>query len=180
MDSIRSFDSLSQRSIENLEEIVLYPAAERLGEEGMVSFADYFPLDKTLLILDEPNRMIEKGQEVEEEFRQSQKNRLEKGDRPLADNLLFEMDRLCEKLNQFHGAALCMLEPAKNYWKIRERFELTVKTVSSYNNSFELLVKDLKKWKKDGYRVALLSGSRTRAKRLAQDLMDEGLGKFLQ
>ena len=178
VDSIRSFDAYSQRSIENLEKITIYPAAERLGEEGMVSFADYFPQEKTLLILDEPNRIVEKGQEVEEEFRQSQKNRLEKGDRPLADSLLFEVGRLCRKLNQYHGAALCMLEPGKDFWKIRERFELTVKTVSSYNNSFELLVKDLKKWKKEGYRVTLLSGSRTRAKRLAQDLMDEGLGSF--
>ena len=178
VDSIRSFDAYSQRSIENLETITIYPAAERLGEEGMVSFADYFPVEKTLLILDEPNRMLEKGQEVEDEFRQSQKNRLEKGNRPLADNLLFEISKLCGKLNRYHGAALCMMEPAKKFWKVQERFELTVKSVSSYNNSFELLVKDLRQWKKSGYRVALLSGSRTRAKRLAQDLMNEGLSSF--
>ena len=71
-----------------------------------------------------------------------------------------------------------MMEPAKKFWKVQERFELTVKSVSSYNNSFELLVKDLRQWKKSGYRVALLSGSRTRAKRLAQDLMNEGLSSF--
>ena len=32
VDSIRSFDAYSQRSIENLETITIYPAAERLGE----------------------------------------------------------------------------------------------------------------------------------------------------
>ncbi|MBO5524155.1 MAG: transcription-repair coupling factor, partial [Roseburia sp.] len=52
------------------------------------------------------------------------------------------------------------------------------KTVNPYNNSFELLVKDLNRYKKNGYRTVLLSGSRTRAKRLAEDLMGEGLNAF--
>ena len=44
VDSIRSFDVESQRSIENLMDIVIYPAVEfpQNGEKG-VSFLDYFP-----------------------------------------------------------------------------------------------------------------------------------------
>ena len=33
IDSIRSFDVESQRSIENLEEITIYPATEEIGRE---------------------------------------------------------------------------------------------------------------------------------------------------
>ena len=55
---------------------------------------------------------------------------------------------------------------------------MEVKSVSSYNGSFDLLVKDLQAWKKGGFQVLLLSGSRTRAKRLAQDLLDEGLSSY--
>ena len=55
---------------------------------------------------------------------------------------------------------------------------LEVKSISAYNNSFELLVKDLHQYKKQGYRIALLSGSRTRAERLAKDLQEEGLAAF--
>ena len=40
------------------------------------------------------------------------------------------------------------------------------------------LTADLKRYKKNGYRVLLLSGSRTRAKRLAEDLQEEGLASF--
>lgn len=187
VDSIRSFDSYSQRSIENLSEITIFPAAERLGGRERVSFADYFPKDRTILILDEPNRVTEKAQEVEEEFRQSQQNRMAKGDASvdgnvtaihLPDTLLLEFSELVKKLNGYHGAALSTLEPARKFWKIHEKFDLTVKSVSSYNNSFELLVKDLGQWKRQGYRVALLSGSRTRARRLAKDLMDQGLSSF--
>ena len=50
--------------------------------------------------------------------------------------------------------------------------------MSAYNSSFELLVKDLKRYCKNGYRIILLSGSRSRAKRLAEDLFDEGLSSF--
>ena len=53
-----------------------------------------------------------------------------------------------------------------------------MKSVESYNSSFELLVKDLIQYKSQGYRIALLSGSRTRAERLAKDLSEEGLNAF--
>ena len=62
--------------------------------------------------------------------------------------------------------------------EIGTHLNIQSKTVNPYNNSFELLVKDLERYKKNGYQVILLSGSRTRAKRLADDLMAEGLNAF--
>ena len=50
--------------------------------------------------------------------------------------------------------------------------------VSSYNNSFEALVKELTRYRKEGYRVLILSGSRSRAKRLAEDLTEQGVNAF--
>ena len=50
--------------------------------------------------------------------------------------------------------------------------------VNPYNNSFEMLTRDLKQLKRKGYRAILLSGSRTRAKRLAEDLRDYNLSSF--
>ena len=38
IDSIRSFDAQSQRSIENLDEIVIYPAAEQQAEKAELLF----------------------------------------------------------------------------------------------------------------------------------------------
>ena len=64
-------------------------------------------------------------------------------------------------------------------WKVREKFYLEVKSISAYNNSFELLVKDLHQHKKQGYRIALLSGSRTRAERLAKDLRKRDWQPFM-
>lgn len=43
----------------------------------MVS-SDYFPEDKSIIFLDEPNRLTEKGEAVEDEYRQSRMHREEK------------------------------------------------------------------------------------------------------
>ena len=155
IDSIRSFDPESQRSLENLEELTIYPAVEHIGDKDMVSFLDYFPEERTIIFLDEPNRLTEKGGAVEEEYRQSRMHREEKGSRNLPENWLCSFEQLQKELNKRN----CI-------------------SIQSYNNHFELLVKDLHQYKKQGYRIALLSGSRTRAERLAKDLQEEGLAAF--
>lgn len=178
IDSIRSFDPESQRSLENLEELTIYPAVEHIGDKDMVSFLDYFPEERTIIFLDEPNRLTEKGGAVEEEYRQSRIHREEKGSRNLPENWLCSFEQLQKELNKRNCISVCALEPKQAGWKVREKFYLEVKSISAYNNSFELLVKDLHQYKKQGYRIALLSGSRTRAERLAKDLQEEGLAAF--
>ena len=178
IDSIRSFDPESQRSLENLEELTIYPAVEHIGDKDMVSFLDYFPKERTIIFLDEPNRLTEKGGAVEEEYRQSRMHREEKGSRNLPENWLCSFEQLQKELNKRNCISVCALEPKQAGWKVREKFYLEVKSISAYNNSFELLVKDLHQYKKQGYRIALLSGSRTRAERLAKDLQEEGLAAF--
>ncbi len=178
IDSIRSFDPESQRSLENLEELMIYPAVEHIGDKDMVSFLDYFPEERTIIFLDEPNRLTEKGGAVEEEYRQSRMHREEKGSRNLPENWLCSFEQLQKELNKRNCISVCALEPKQAGWKVREKFYLEVKSISAYNNSFELLVKDLHQYKKQGYRIALLSGSRTRAERLAKDLQEEGLAAF--
>lgn len=178
IDSIRSFDPESQRSLENLEELTIYPAVEHTGGKDMVSFLDYFPEERTIIFLDEPNRLTEKGGAVEEEYRQSRMHREEKGSRNLPENWLCSFEQLQKELNKRNCISVCALEPKQAGWKVREKFYLEVKSISAYNNSFELLVKDLQQYKKQGYRIALLSGSRTRAERLAKDLQEEGLAAF--
>jgi len=181
VDSIRSFDAKSQRSIEKLERVRLYPAGEIFSEKKKtaVSFIDYFTNQKVLFVLDEPHRLLEAGTAIETEFRESMIQRLEKGyiEGGRAD-LLYRAEEVVAKMNQAVCIGLCTLGLPQSQWQISQKFNLYTKSVNPYNNSFELLLKDLKKWKKDGYRVILLSGSRTRAKRLAQDLQEYELNSF--
>ena len=178
IDSIRSFDTQSQRSLENLEEITIYPAAEQQAEKSGLTFPDYFDREKTMIFLDEPNRLSENAKAVEEEFRQSCRNRQEKGEQNLSEGWMCSWEEVCHKLNKRNCVSLSALEPQKAGWNITGKHNLTVKSMSSYQSSFELLVKDLQQYKNQGYQIILMSGSRTRAERLAKDLQDQGLNAF--
>ena len=180
IDSIRTFDVESQRSIENLEEIIVYPATDYPEEEAKrVSFLDYFSTENSILFLDEPIRLIEKGEGVAAEFVQAQANRFESGfDVSDEEMKLFEPKEIAGKMAGYHCVAFSALDMKCKELRSKELFHLQSKSVNPYNNSFELLTRDLKRLKREGYRVVLLSGSRTRAKRLAEDLRDYNLSSF--
>ena len=93
-------------------------------------------------------------------------------------NRLLTPEQLAYELNRRNCTALCLMELRKGSWEIQGQYSVTVKSVSPYNNQFPMLVKDLSQWKRAGYRVVLLSASRTRGGRLARDLQDEGLNAF--
>lgn len=241
IDTIRSFDVESQKSIENLEELVVYPAcelvlddeekrrgidallaeakevseklrsqmkteeahrvlsmAQELAEEwgelsicaGMdaylsyfcgekVGLLDYFDPGDTTIFFDELGRCVERGKQTETEFSESMKQRLEMGYiLPGQMKELFSQKEVMARINDFSCMSVAALDQKAYGLKTLGQYALHVKSVSAYNNSFELLVKDLGRYRKNGYRIVLLSGSRTRAKRLSEDLLQEGLNCF--
>lgn len=181
IDSIRMFDAKSQRSIENISEITIYPASENcFGNNGLVSFLKYFPENETLLFYDEPHRLQETAETVEAEYTESLKNRADAGMKEESEEELrvFQTKDIISEMNRYSGIGLTTLESKCGLFKVRSVYTVQAKGVNPYNNSFELLTRDLKRLKRNGYRVVLLSGSRTRAKRLAEDLRDYDLSSF--
>ena len=241
VDSIRTFDLESQRSVEQLESITIYPAAEvvlsgdqlaagirRLEKEektyekalreqhkpeeahrihtiieelrngldegwriggldayiryfcpDTVSFLEYFPQGESVIYLDEPARLKEKGETVELEFRESMVHRLEKGYLlPGQTGLLHPAAEVLARMQKPFAVMLTGLDQKLPGMKVNQKFSIDVKNVNSYQNSFEILIKDLTRWKKEGYRVILLSPSRTRASRLASDLREYDLRAY--
>ncbi len=182
IDSIRCFDAESQRSIENLQGICIYPAAEEIGREE-AGFAkkltdtllDYMP-EGYAVVLDEPGRIRENAEALSLEFQEYMARRLEKGQIASEDSVrMLTAEGLLYELNRRNCISLSLLEPRKKDWEINEEYPIQVKSVSSYNGQFLMLVEDLKKWKRAGYRVILLSPSRTRSQRLVKELQDEEL-----
>ena len=180
VDSIRTFDPDSQRSIENLERITVYPAGDlETDGESPCSFLDYFDPEETLLFLDEPNRLAEALEEVEQEVEKSREKREEQ--EMHLDQELKEMipaKEIYRRINQFYSVGFATLETRCKEFRVRGIYPLDVRRVNPYNSSFETLTRDLKRLKREKYRVVLLSGSRTRAKRLAEDLRDYDLNSF--
>ena len=181
IDSIRSFDVESQRSIENLETVTIYPASENWKNVmDTVSFLEYFPKEKSLLLLDEPQRLQEMAEEVEKEYFHSRESRIEAGMEETQDVSLkvFETKDIIVRMNLYSGIAVTTLETKCGLFRVRRTYSIQARGVNPYNNSFELLTRDLKRMKRERYRVVLLSASRTRAKRLAEDLRDYNLSSF--
>ena len=81
-------------------------------------------------------------------------------------------------MNGYASVGFMALEMRAPGLELRESYQLQTKSVNPYNRSFELLTQDLKRLKRGKYRVVLLSGSRTRAKRLAEDLRDYDLSSY--
>ena len=124
------------------------------------------------MFLDEPVRLQESAEIVEKEYFHSLESREEAGMETEEIPIQVEQtDHTIGKMNKYYGIAFTMLESKCGMFKVRSVYSLQVKTVNPYNSSFELLTRDLKKLKRTGYRVILVSGSRTRAKRLAEDLV---------
>lgn len=147
--------------------------------DNAMSFFDFFADRSCCVFLDEPLRIGEHARAVELEFRESMTNRAEKGYiLPKQMDVLFSVQEVMARLEKEHTLALSTMEFKGFDIKFANRFAMNTRNIASYNNSFAELVKDLKHFKKHGYRVFLLSASATRAKRLAMDLLDEGLTAF--
>ncbi len=239
-DSIRSFDILSQRSIEKLESVEIYPASEfvltreridsgirkieqeakkqerlfrdahrpeeahristqvdelkekLLELQSMVNLESYVKYfydnpgnlidfilrlsDRSAFFIDEPLRVKEQSDAVELEFCESMKQRVEKGYiLPGQMDILYSGEAVAAGLLKGRTVTVSTMESRTGFFRAAYKYDINARNVASYNNSFESLVRDLKQYKKNGYRVLLLSGSRTRAKRIAEELRDEDI-----
>ena len=110
---------------------------------------DYFEPEDTFLLFDELTRCVERGKQTEVEFSESMKHRLEKGYiLPGQMKELFMEKEIVGKCQQFSCISFAALDAKANGFKQQGVFGIHVKSVNAYNNSFELLVKDLKNYKK--------------------------------
>jgi len=178
IDSIRTFDPASQRSVEAVKHVVIYPAREKeLG--GTASFLDYWDREKSIVFLDEADRVREKASASEEEFREGMTGRLETGqiDKDEVPDL-FSMQEILSELETKTTVCLNGLEVKITGMKIQKSYTIETRSAASYRNSFDLLIADLKKYQLQKYRMILLTPSRTRAARLAENFRDYGLSAF--
>ena len=245
VDSIRSFSPETQRSIETLSEITIYPAGEvilsreeiekgfsRLKQDAdkiyesyrkamkteeawqvkeSVSFVEsqlldlknadaaegylpYFYIEGTdaasvnllqyfdetdRIFIDEPQRCMQLLKDSYREFSESMKQRLEKGYAlPGQMDLMFLPEQISAGLMDLKGAGVATINAKAEGLAFTDSAYLQVRSVSSYQKNFPQLLKDLKGYRKEKFRVLLLSSSGTRAKRMAQELTDEGVTAF--
>ena len=90
-------------------------------------------------------------------------------------DLLFGYEEILSKVMEEPLILLSSVIQDYAFYKPKTICDIEAKSIFSYNNSFDQLIKDLEHWKKQNYRILLLSSSTTRAKRLAENIRDYGL-----
>ncbi len=106
--------------MENLDEIMIYPAVEWNNGKKMVSFVDYFPREKMLLFLDEPNRILENGLGVEEEYAAAHIVK-KKEKRTFRFSGFVNFSKVQKELNKLRAVSLSALEPRGVEWNFARR-----------------------------------------------------------
>lgn len=240
IDSLRFFDVESQRSVEKVNSVQIFPATECILEDGemeagieqireeteaqlkyfgdgakkrsqeqieacnhlrrnlgdlertkncskfintfvkgTVGLLEYFPGEDTLFILDEPNRIKERMDLIAYEYDESMKNRLAGGYVvPSQTMLMKNLAQIGAILATRKMLALSTLDYRPEAFKIDSFMRIEARGISSYNNSFEYLADDLKKYKRGGYASILVCNSRTRAGRIVADLEELGVTAY--
>ena len=240
IDSIRSFDVESQRSIENMETLSVYPAAEMIlnenriqaglkkidkehkvyakelkenfkteeyarinreiaslkeeleyfhsamGVDGYIgffyeelsSFLSYMPKD-TMIMVDEPDKVLARAEACQIEFRESMISRLEGGYMlPGQTDILFDYQEMIGKIAGRDTILFSILSKKESLFEVQTIIDFDTKMVPTYHHNFGMLLKDIRNWKKEGYRILLFSPSTTRGERLAKDLQNQEVNCF--
>ena len=240
IDSIRSFDVESQRSIENEETLLVYPAAEMILDknrierglkriekehkayakklkeefrteeyarinrevealkeelayfhsamgvdsyissfyEELAGFLNYLPQD-TQIFVDEPDRVLSRAETCQIEFRESMIGRLEGGYMlPSQADVLFDYKEIAGKIAGRDTVLLSILGKEDSLFEPATRLQFDTRMVPSYRHNFEMLLKDIKRWKKEKYRILLFSPSASRGERMAKNLQDQDVNCF--
>lgn len=237
IDSIRLLDSFSGRSIENIDNITIYPMRELVYEEadiqnaikniltnfeeakktfektkkieelntltthvqetieklktqktfsGIDKYIQFFYDDNTTLIdyldkdtifyFEEPNRIREKANVVKNEFLDSLKGRILKGEiLPCQNKMIFEYDEILYFCNNFKKVLLINLSQNIKDFNIKKQIDFNVKSVTTQKNSIESLYTELKNYKQNGYTVVFLANSTTRCERLQKEFVENDI-----
>lgn len=237
IDSIRLLDSFSGRSIENINDVTIYPMRELVYEEkdiqiaiknilshfeetkkslsknnkleelntltshiqetieklktqktfsGIDKFMQFFYeenttlldyLDKnTILYFDEPNRIREKANITKNEFLESLKGRILKGEiLPTQNKMIFDYDEILHFAKDFKKVLLINIPQTLKDFSISQNIEFNVKSSNLEKNSLETLYNELRHYKSLDYTIAFLASGTTRCERLEKEFNENNI-----
>ncbi len=237
IDSIRLLDSFSGRSIENIDNITIYPMRELVYEEdniqiaiknilkefentkntleknnkndeldrltihvqetieklknqktfsGIDKFIQFFYEDNTTLLdyvksntilyFDEPNRIREKADIVKNEFLESLKGRILKGEiLPCQNKMIFDYDEILNFTKNFEKILLVNISQTLKDFNPKEIIDFNVKSSIIEKNSLEKLYDELKYYKSLNYTIVFLASGTTRCERLEREFNENNI-----
>lgn len=168
-----------------IEDVETFKDKSKLGSylsyfyEELYSFMDFFDPQETCVILINPARLAERAANAYMEFSDSMSSRAEGGYILLGQmELLFGAEDTFEKIERFKTTAFSEISLNQKLYTPKATLDAEARQIGSYNGSFGALETELKRYRKNDYSVIILSASHTRARRLSDDLNNDGIIAF--
>ncbi len=162
---------------EFLEELEQAPAMANIAGFAPFFFDDLdslmssFDPDETMVFLDEVSRLDDRAKSVTEEFETSMESRYEEGQSLLrAGEFIFSPEEVYGFFRNYRVVSLNTILTRHDMYTSGASFTISPVSISSYNKSLSALIHDLEAYRRKHYRVVIFSGSKTRARRLADDI----------
>lgn len=237
IDSIRILDTFSQRSVENIENITIFPMRELVYTEKELDFAikninlelektmkkylnekkeeeqqnifknikevleklknektfsgidkymqffytekitllDYLN-DDTFIYIDEPNKIREKAQFVTEEFYESIKYKILKGEMlPCQNEMIFNYDDILKFIEKYQKILFINFNQSLQDFLPQKTIEFNTKGCVILKNNLKALYDELYLYKKQQYKIFFLSNGTTKCERLEKEFNENNL-----
>ena len=147
-------------------------------EDEQAGLLDYIP-DNGFIFIDEPARIIKQAQTIEKEVSESMLRRVDSGSAlPSQQHILFGSHEVIGKLANRTGVMLAQIAGNTGSMKPNDEYYVHQVSVTSYQNSVELLEKEIESYQKKKFRICIVTSSETRGRKMTQDLIAEGLNVF--
>ena len=168
---------LIERNIESLQENWSFETIDSylpLFYKKSESLFDY--LEDYIFVLDDKVRSLGKLDSTYLEFNENYSIFLQRGDiLPSQGKLLLEKEELIELLEEKINITMDAINKGGEFLSPIRKIEINSAILHHYQGQLDLLIEDILKKKKDGYRTVILSGTRVRGERLVSTLRERGI-----
>ena len=131
-------------------------------------------LDDPIVVLDQPERVRERAENVRLEFIEHYKVALEREEAlEVQQDLLLSFDELAAGYRQHCVITMNPFLRTNEDFKPQGLFKFEGRGATSYGGNVKELAADIRSWSKDGWRVALLAGGVARGQRLEKALENQ-------
>lgn len=135
---------------------------------------DYLPA-RSLLILDEPDQLIELSSRLRKELEEHHKTLFQQGELLPSQLAPFWHERELGSLFHFPTVALSLFPVTAAAVHSTEPYHFEAKEIPFYYGQWELFQTDTRRWLKEGYRVTLLAANENRLSALQELACELGL-----
>lgn len=140
-------------------------------------FYDIFDYtDDCLVVIDEPNRVRQRCENINLEFQEHFKQLLESNEvLPEQYNIMFSYDDLLESMRRNNIICFNALLKSNNDFRPQSIVSFVCRSIQPFHGKINLLLDELKHWKSKKYKTLILAGTTQKGKRLLEALKEAGL-----